>query len=106
MFHFKTADVVLVGRRKILGTNYARSQKVSGPRPRSRTLTTVHEALLEDITYPTEIVGKRTRCKVDGSKQLKVLLDPKQKADVEGRTDTFQAVYKALVNKDVLFDFA
>ena len=34
------------------------------------------------------------------------LLDPKQKADVEGRTDTFQAVYKALVNKDVLFDFA
>ena len=74
MFHFKSADVVLVGRRKILGTNYARSQKVSGPRPRSRTLTTVHEALLEDITYPTEIVGKRTRCKVDGSKQMKVLL--------------------------------
>jgi len=96
---------VVIGRRKILGPNYARSQKASGPRPRSRTLTTVHDALLEDITYPTEIVGRRTRCKLDGSKQLKVLLDPKQRADVEGRIDTFAAVYKKLVNKDIAFEF-
>ncbi len=32
----------------------------------------VHEAILDDLVYPTEIVGKRVRYKVEGSKMLKV----------------------------------
>ena len=32
----------------------------------------VHEAILGDLVYPTEIVGKRVRYKLDGSKTLKV----------------------------------
>jgi small subunit ribosomal protein S7e len=35
-------------------------------------LTAVHEKILDDLVYPTEIVGKRTRVKVDGSKTIKV----------------------------------
>ncbi len=32
----------------------------------------VHDAILSDLVYPTEIVGKRIRYRLDGSKILKV----------------------------------
>ena len=38
----------------------------------SRTLTAVHDAILEDLVYPAEIVGKRIRVKLDGSRLIKV----------------------------------
>ena len=96
---------MIVGKRTILGKNYARSAKSKGPRPRSRTLTSVYECQLDDLVYPTEIVGKRTRCKLDGSKVLKVLLDPKDQVNVETKLDTFASVYKKLTNKEVIFEF-
>ena len=61
-----------------------------GPRPRSRTLTHVKEAILEDVVYPTEILGKRTVYRRDGSKQIKVLLDPVEQVRAETKLDTFR----------------
>eukprot|EP00632_Arachnochrysis_sp_CCMP2950_P013563 CAMPEP_0185700872 /NCGR_PEP_ID=MMETSP1164-20130828/7868_1 /TAXON_ID=1104430 /ORGANISM="Chrysoreinhardia sp, Strain CCMP2950" /LENGTH=196 /DNA_ID=CAMNT_0028367827 /DNA_START=39 /DNA_END=629 /DNA_ORIENTATION=+ len=102
---FSGRHVIVIAQRTILGTNYARATKNKGPRPRSRTLTHVQNAILEDLVYPTEIVGKRTRCKMDGSKVLKVLLDPKDIVNVETKLDTFSYVYKKLTNKEVIFEF-
>jgi small subunit ribosomal protein S7e len=74
-------------------------------RPRSRTLTAVHEAWLEDMVYPTEVVGNRIRVKTDGSRLMKVLLDPKDQTTLEGKTEVMAAVYRKLTGKDVVFEF-
>lgn len=65
----------------------------------------MQDAILEDIVYPTEIEGKRTTCKVDGSRVLKIYLESKDQANVEGRTATYASVYTKLTNKQVSFHF-
>ncbi|GMI56200.1 hypothetical protein ScalyP_jg1257 [Parmales sp. scaly parma] len=102
---FSGTHVIFIAQRTILGNSYSRSTKTSGPRPRSRTLTKVHEAILEDMVFPTEIVGKRTRCKTDGTKTLKIFLDPKEQVNVESKLDTFASVYQKLTSKTVQFSF-
>jgi small subunit ribosomal protein S7e len=102
---FSGRHVLIVAQRTILGKSYARNTKSKAPRPRSRTLTAVHEAILDDIVYPTEIVGKRTRVKVDGRRIVKVFLDNKDQANVEAKVDTFAAVYGKLTNRQVTFVF-
>ena len=47
----------------------------AGQRPRSRTLTAVHGAILEDMVVPVRIVGKRVRYHIDGSKIMKVFFE-------------------------------
>jgi len=102
---FSGRHVLVIAQRTILGKSYNRNQKTKGPRPRSRTLTKVHESILDDIVYPTEIVGKRTRVKIDGKRIEKIYLDSKDQDNVKERTDTFAAVYGKLTNKNVSFYF-
>ena len=104
-YYFSGRHVVIIGQRTILAPTVNRKLHTKGPRSRSRTLTAVHDAMLDDIVYPTEIVGKRMRYKADGSKTLKVLLDAKDQVNVETKLDTFASVYGKLTNKDVVFEF-
>ncbi|KAK0231124.1 40S ribosomal protein S7 [Armillaria fumosa] len=101
---FSDRHVVFVAQRRML-RKPTRTSRVKQKRPRSRTLTNVHERILEDLVFPTEIVGKRTRVAVDGSKLLKVFLDSKDANVLEYKLDSFSSVYRRLTGKDVVFEF-
>jgi small subunit ribosomal protein S7e len=75
-------------------------------RPRSRTLTAVHEGYLADLVFPAEVVGKRIRIKLDGKQVQKIHLDKAQQTTLEHKVDTFSQVYKTITGgKDVTFEF-
>jgi len=68
---FSGKHVIFVAQRRVM-RKPIRTRSYKQPRPMSRTLTAVHSAILEDLVYPTEIIGKRIRVKVDGSRLTKV----------------------------------
>nr|AAN15163.2 ribosomal protein S7 [Anopheles stephensi] len=103
---FSGKHVVFIAERRILpkpmrGRRDPNKQK----RPRSRTLTAVYDAILEDLVFPAEVVGKRIRVKLDGSQLIKVHLDKNQQTTIEHKVDTFASVYKKLTGRDVTFEF-
>merc|ERR1712220_35750 len=102
---FSGRHVVFVANRRILKKPAKNNQVKRQKRPFSRTVTAVHTAILEDLTYPVEIVKKRTRVRSDTTKLLKVYLDPKEQQHVETKVDTFAAVYKRLTGKEIAFEF-
>ncbi|KAK8049845.1 40S ribosomal protein S7 [Apiospora phragmitis] len=105
---FSDRHVLILASRRILPRpkRSARSRNTqTQKRPRSRTLTAVHDAILTDLVYPVEIVGKRLRTKEDGSKVLKVVLDEKERGGVDYRLDTYSEVYRRLTGRGVTFEF-
>merc|ERR1712117_402061 len=102
---FAGKHVVFIAQRKILAKPTRKANKLKQKRPRSRTLVSVHNALLDDLVYPAEIVGKRTRIRLDGSRLFKVHLDKTQQTNIEHKTETYSSVYKKLTGKEVTFEF-
>mmetsp|Transcript_17404 Transcript_17404/g.30360 ORF Transcript_17404/g.30360 Transcript_17404/m.30360 type:complete len:196 (+) Transcript_17404:74-661(+) len=102
---FSGKHVVIIAQRRILRKPGKNNKRKLQKRPYSRTQAAVHEAILEDLTFPSEITGKRLRFKLDGSKQLKIHLDKKDQQAQEGRLDTYHVVYKKLTGKDAVFMF-
>lgn len=105
---FSDRHVLILASRRILPRpkRSARSRNtLKQKRPRSRTLTAVHDAILTDLVYPVEIVGKRVRVKEDNSKLLKVILDEKERGGVDYRLDTYSEVYRRLTGRTVTFEF-
>ncbi|ANB11757.1 ribosomal 40S subunit protein S7A [Sugiyamaella lignohabitans] len=100
---FSDRYVIFLAERRILPKPGRRSRQTQ-KRPRSRTLTAVHDALLEDLVFPTEIIGKRVRYQVGGSKLQKVILDSKDITTLEHKLDSFQSVYNKLTGKQVVFE--
>jgi len=53
----------------------------------------VHDAILEDLCYPSEIVGKRIRIKLDGTRLVKVHLDKAQQTNVEHKVNCYTMLF-------------
>merc|ERR1711979_47176 len=102
---FSGKHVVFIAQRRILPKPTRKVNKQKQKRPRSRTLVAVHSAILDDLVFPAEIVGKRIRFRLDGTRLFKVHLDKNQQTNIEHKTDTFSAVYKKLTGKEVTFEF-
>lgn len=80
---FSGKHVVFVAKRTILPKPSRKSRINKQKRPINRTLTSVHDAYLADLVYPAEIVGKRTRVRLDGSTLIKVHLDKTSQTSIE-----------------------
>ncbi len=55
--------------------------------------------------YPFEMIGKRIRVKVDGSKLMKILLDEKEKDKTEDKLEVWSQIYQKLTAKKIIFDY-
>ncbi|ODQ79701.1 hypothetical protein BABINDRAFT_36073 [Babjeviella inositovora NRRL Y-12698] len=98
---FSSQHVVILAERRILPPS---SKGQHQKRPRSRTLTQVHDKILEDLVFPAEIVGKRVRHLTGGNKVYKVVLDEKNVYDE--KLESFTQVYAKLTGKQVGFEVA
>merc|ERR1712003_129075 len=102
---FSGKHVVILAQRRILPKPTRKTKNQKQKRPFSRTLTSVHNAILDDLCFPAEIVGKRTRVRLDATRLLKIHLDKTMQTDVEHKLETFGNVYKKLTGKEVVFEF-
>merc|ERR1712198_524792 len=102
---FSGKHVVFIAQRRILPKPTRKANKLKQKRPRSRTLMAVHNNILDDLVYPAEIVGKRIRIRLDGTRLFKVHLDKNQQTNIEHKVDTFSSIYKKLTGKEVNFEF-
>merc|ERR1712224_789410 len=97
---FSGMDVVFTASYQILPKP---KSGILSRRARSRTLTSVHETILRDLVYPSEIVGKRFRYGPDGSKSLIVYLEQKDRYCTEHKLETFSAIYEKITGKNAVF---
>ena len=97
------SQVFFVVKRKI-ESKWIKASK-NQQRPRSHTLTSVFENTLDDLCNPTVIIGKRIRCRLDGSRVHKIHLDERDKDFMAPRLESLVAIYKKITTRDLQFEF-
>lgn len=99
-------QVVIVGKRRAFPKTCEKGRRYRSIRPNGRTLKAVNEALLDDVVFPTSIVGKRTHYDLKGGQTLHVILDQNDKSSVEDRLAAFGAAYNKLTGLRTVFEIA
>ncbi len=73
--------------------------------PRNRTLTAVFDALLEDLIFPANVIGRRWRYRLNGSQLGKIFLSEESRAFLEDKVELIAQLYFALTNRKITFEF-
>lgn len=97
----KNKHAFVVSQRTTINNRSDYKQKI----PKSRTLTSVYDALLEDLIAPGYIVGKRTCIRLDGSTYNKIFVNEETKAFLEERTEIIEKIYYSLTNRKIKIEF-
>merc|ERR1712039_533533 len=99
----KSVQAFITARRVIL----SRWHKVhsSQTRPRSRTLTSVFDSILDDLLVPGNITARRIRHKLNGKLTYKIWVNEENKAYLEDRADAISQIYEALTHRKIDVDF-
>merc|ERR1712039_1103458 len=99
----KSVQAFITAKRTIL----SRWHKVhsSQKRPRSRTLTSVFDSILDDLLVPGNITARRIRHKLNGKLTYKIWVNEENKAYLEERSDAIAHIYKSLTHRQIDIDF-
>lgn len=101
--HFST-PVIIVPERKITNGNVYRTFRGKAA-PRDRTLSKIYENNLEDVLYPSTIIGLRTRFPKGNSRVFKVQVDPLDKELIEYKSQAVSAAYKQMTGRNLVIEF-
>lgn len=70
----KLKTPVLFIAKRVIQSKWVKENKTQ-KRPISRTLTAVHDAILDDLVQPATIIAKRIRHKADGTLTFKMYIE-------------------------------
>lgn len=102
----ENSSIVIVGKRRAFPKTPIRGRRYASIRPTGRTLRAVNDGLLEDVVYPTSIVGKRVHYDLKGGQVTHVYLDHNDRTRVEERLNTFSVAYQRLTGLRTVFEVA
>ena len=103
---FDGVQVVIVGKRRAFPVKPVDGRRFRIIRPHGRTLRAVNDALLDDICFPTAIVGKRVHYNLQGKQETHVILDSHDRTRVEDRLQGFASAYKRLTGINTVFEIS
>merc|ERR1711982_178917 len=99
----KNIQAFITAKRTIL-SKWIKVHK-SQIKPRSRALTSVFDAILDDLLVPGNITARRIRHKLNGKLTYKIWVNEENKPYLEDRADAITQIYESLTHRSIEVDF-
>ena len=91
----------VVAKRTVISKWSDYKQKI----PKSRTLTDVCDAILEDLLTPGQIIGRRMRVRLNGTHLYKIFVNEESRPYLQDKVETITQIYHALTNRKIAIEF-